>query len=119
MKKQSLKSKVSKINRLIKEIDEKIAYNEKMYRFFVKLSLDYNTAFQRADYTPFYAKANVKYQVSAEVDNIYMFAQKYLQKRAFYIHWMLKVQSIIRNNNLGLFILNPKYNNKSYFDDLI
>ena len=119
MKKQSLKSKVSKINRLIKEIDEKIAYNEKMYRFFVKLSLDYNTAFQRADYNPFYAKSNVKYQVSAEVDNIYMFAQKYLQKRAFYVHWMLRVQSIVKSNNLGLFVSNARYNSRSYFDDLI
>jgi len=119
MKKQSLKSKVSKINRLIKEIDEKIVYNEKMYKFFVKLSLDYNTAFQRAEYVPLNTKEYGKNMVSDEVENIYKFAQRYLQKRDFYVRWILKIQSIVRNNNLGLFIINAKYSNKSYFDDLI
>lgn len=119
MKNQSLKSKVSKINRLIKEIDEKIVYNEKMYRFFVKLSLDYNTAFQRAGYVPLEVSCNENISVSSEVENIYNFAQKYLQKRAFYVHWMLKLQSIIKSNNLGLFVSNARYNSRSYFDDLI
>jgi hypothetical protein len=111
-KKKSFREKITQLNWIVNNLNDRIDFHEELFQFFIKLSLDYEYAVRQG-------YPIEKMEMTVEIAELYKMSQIHIRKREKLIRRMQSVQKFVQKNRLTMFVSSRRMNKQSYYDNIL
>lgn len=111
-KKKSFREKITQLNWIVNNLNDRIDFHEELFQFFIKLSLDYEYAVRQG-------YPIEKMEMTVEIAELYKMSQIHIRNREKLIRRMQSVQKFIQKNRLSMFVSSRRMNKQSYYDNIL